>query len=142
MKNLILSIIILLAAIPCIAKNEYVDQIKQLTGEIAAFTVGTQDATFESCAYEESMITFVVNPQSKIGKAIIADPFAENFYENVLARMFGGNPQQGVQIMDFLVGTHTNFCFKIKKAGCNDYSINTVYPGDVKKLILVMQSNK
>lgn len=142
MRNIILSILVLLTSISCFAKNEYEDQLKQLTGEIAAFTVGTKDATFESCTYEDDMIAFVLNPQSKISKTIIADPFAENFYENMLAKMFGGNPQQGVQIMDFLVGTHTNFCFKLKNPGCDNYSVATVYPGDVKKLILAAQSNQ
>ena len=81
------------------------------------------------------MITFVINPASKIGQYRLADPFAENFYETILAKMFGGNPTQGLQIMDFLVGTKTNFCFKIKAAGQPDYMESTVWPGSVKPLL-------
>lgn len=136
MKRLLLTLVATLAlSSPLFAKGEYDAKIQQLTGEIAAFTVGTSDATFESCTYNEGMITFVINPASKIGQYRLADPFAENFYETILAKMFGGNPTQGLQIMDFLVGTKTNFCFKIKPAGQPDYMESTVWPGSVKPLL-------
>ena len=136
MKRLLLTLVATLAlSSPLFAKGEYDAKLQQLTGEIAAFTVGTSDATFESCTYNEGMITFVINPASKIGQYRLADPFAENFYETILAKMFGGNPTQGLQIMDFLVGTKTNFCFKIKPAGQPDYMESTVWPGSVKPLL-------
>ncbi len=136
MKRLLLILVATLAlSSPLFAKGEYDAKLQQLTGEIAAFTVGTSDATFESCTYNEGMITFVINPASKIGQYRLADPFAENFYETILAKMFGGNPTQGLQIMDFLVGTKTNFCFKIKPAGQPDYMESTVWPGSVKPLL-------
>lgn len=136
MKRLLLILVATLAlSSPLFAKGEYDAKLQQLTGEIAAFTVGTSDATFESCTYNEGMITFVINPASKIGQYRLADPFAENFYETILAKMFGGNPTQGLQIMDFLVGTKTNFCFKIKPAGQSDYMESTVWPGSVKPLL-------
>ena len=136
MKRLILTLVATLTlSSPLFAKGEYDAKLQQLTGEIAAFTVGTSDATFESCTYNEGMITFVINPASKIGQYRLADPFAENFYETILAKMFGGNPTQGLQIMDFLVGTKTNFCFKIKPAGQPDYMESTVWPGSVKPLL-------
>lgn len=136
MKRLLLILVATLAlSSPLFAKGEYDAKLQQLTGEIAAFTVGTSDATFESCTYNEGMITFVINPASKIGQYYLADPFAENFYETILAKMFGGNPTQGLQIMDFLVGTKTNFCFKIKPAGQPDYMESTVWPGSVKPLL-------
>lgn len=136
MKRLLLTLVATLTlSSPLFAKGEYDAKLQQLTGEIAAFTVGTSDATFESCTYNEGMITFVINPASKIGQYRLADPFAENFYETILAKMFGGNPTQGLQIMDFLVGTKTNFCFKIKPAGQPDYMESTVWPGSVKPLL-------
>ena len=136
MKRLLLILVATLAlSSPLFAKGEYDAKLQQLTGEIAAYTVGTSDATFESCTYNEGMITFVINPASKIGQYRLADPFAENFYETILAKMFGGNPTQGLQIMDFLVGTKTNFCFKIKAAGQPDYMESTVWPGSVKPLL-------
>lgn len=136
MKRLLLILVATLAlSSPLFAKGEYDAKLQQLTGEIAAYTVGTSDATFESCTYNEGMITFVINPASKIGQYRLADPFAENFYETILAKMFGGNPTQGLQIMDFLVGTKTNFCFKIKPAGQPDYMESTVWPGSVKPLL-------
>ncbi len=136
MKRLLLTLVATLAlSSPLFAKGENDAKLQQLTGEIAAFTVGTSDATFESCTYNEGMITFVINPASKIGQYRLADPFAENFYETILAKMFGGNPTQGLQIMDFLVGTKTNFCFKIKPAGQPDYMESTVWPGSVKPLL-------
>ena len=136
MKSLLLILVATLTlSSPLFAKGEYDAKLQQLTGEIAAFTVGTSDATFESCTYNEGMITFVINPASKIGQYRLADPFAENFYETILAKMFGGNPTQGLQIMDFLVGTKTNFCFKIKPAGQPDYMESTVWPGSVKPLL-------
>ncbi len=136
MKRLLLILVATLTlSSPLFAKGEYDAKLQQLTGEIAAFTVGTSDATFESCTYNEGMITFVINPASKIGQYRLADPFAENFYETILAKMFGGNPTQGLQIMDFLVGTKTNFCFKIKPAGQPDYMESTVWPGSVKPLL-------
>ncbi len=136
MKRLLLTLAVLTAlSTSLFAKGEYDEKLQQLAGEIAAFTVGTPDATFEACTYTDGMITFVINPASKIGQARLADPFAENFYETVLSKMFGGNPAQGVQIMDFLAGTRTNFCFKIKPAGQTDYSEATVWPGDVKPML-------
>lgn len=136
MKKLILSFVVILSlTFTLSAKGEYDQQLRQLTDEIAAYTVGTPDGSFDSCVFEDNMITFTVNPGSNIGKAIIADPFAEDFFENLLAQMFGGNPEQGVRIMDFLVGTRTNFCFKYKLSGNSDYSIKTVWPGEVKTII-------
>lgn len=136
MKRLLLTLATLVVlSTSLFAKSEYDDQLRQLTGEIAAFIVGTSDATFESCTYDEGMITFVINPASKIGKARLADPFADNFYETILAKMFGGNPAQGLQIMDFLVGTKTNFCFKIKPSEQTGYIESTVWPGSIKPML-------
>lgn len=116
-------------------QQDYEPKLRQLAGELAAFTVGTSDATFESCEYKDHMIIFIINSQSKIGQYRLANPFEDNFYETLISKMFSGNPQQGVEIMDFLVGTKTVFCFKIKPHGQNDYSETTVWPGNVKPLL-------
>lgn len=137
MKKLILSLAAALACIltPYAATPDYSDQLNQLAGEFAGFVVGTPDATFESCRYSEGMITFVVNPASNIGKAYIADPFNEAFFPTVLAKMFSGNKEQGIRILDFLKETGTNFRFLIRMPGLTDYSEITVYPPDVKKYL-------
>lgn len=135
-KNILLWLCAIVCSFAASAQQQdYEPQLRQLAGEIAAFTVGTSDATFESCEYDRPMITFVVNPQSKIGQYRLANPFEEQFYETMLSNMFSGNPQQGVQVMDFLIQTRTLFCFKIKPRGQNDYSETTVWPGNVKSLL-------
>lgn len=134
--------IALLSSLSMFAKGEYDDQLNQLAGEFAGFLVGTPDHTFESCTYTDGMITFVINPNSKIGQAKLADPFAENFYDTLLTKIFSGNVAQGIQIMDFLIGTHTNFCFKIKPNGLNDYMESTVWPGSVKPMLQALQNRQ
>lgn len=140
MKQVIIAAICaLVCAVGTFAKEpDYEPQLKQLAGELAAFTVGTSDATFESCEYTDQMITFVINPKSKIGQYRLANPFEEKFCETMISKMFSGNPQQGMQIMDFLVGTRTPFCFKLKAPGTDDYNEETVWPGDVKPLLEAM----
>lgn len=142
MKRIFLTLAAVMAlSLTLFAKGEYDEQLTQLTKEIAAFTVGTPDASFESCEYVDGMITFIINPDSKIGKAYFADPFSENFFETIILKLFSGNPKQGIQIMDFLVGTHTNFCFKIKTPGNIDYSESTVWPGSVNPMLQKLLEN-
>lgn len=134
------AVLILLCALACSAMSwaqqpDYTPQLKQLAGEIASFYVGTSDNTFESCEYDNSMIVFVINPQSKIGQYIQANLIEDKLVETLVAKMFSGNPQKGIQIMDFLMGTRTVFCFKIKAQGMDAYNESTVWPGDVKPLL-------
>ena len=135
MKKLFLTFTLAAICSLCIsAKGEYDPQLQQLTKEIASYVVGTPDETFESCTFEDGMITFVVNPESNVGKAKLADPFAENFYETVVAKMLSGNLSQGYMILDFMQAAGSNFCFKIMVPGAG-YSEATVFPGNVKPIL-------
>ena len=116
-------------------KQDHTPQLKQLAGEMASFLVGTSDQTFESCEYVNSQMTLVINNQSKIGKYRLDNPFEENFYETLVSKIFSGNPQQGIQIMDFLVGTRTVFCFRMEVPGTGSFSEATVWPGNVKPIL-------
>lgn len=117
------------------AKGEYDDQLNQLASEISSYVVGTPDATFESCAYQDGMLCFVVNPESEIGKAKISDYFNEELYPVVLEQMFRGDQRQAISIMDFLSATGTVFCFKIKMPGAESYSESTIHPSTIKERI-------
>ena len=138
-KVLIFTICALVCAFSTFAKDpDYEPQLKQLAGEFAAFLVGTPDATFESCEYQDHAITFVINPKSKIGQYRLANPFEENFYEKMIARMFSGNPQQGIQIIDFLVGTRTRFCIQMKVPRTDSFTEASIWPGTVEPLLEAM----
>lgn len=140
MKKIIVAIISIFVALSASAAQPdeaTKQQLTQLASEISAFTVGTKDKTFSSCTYTDGKITFVINPNSNIGKYRIANPFEENFYETLLAKMFSANPSQGIMVMEFLKATAPQICFIIP-----DNSETTVYVGNVIPLLQKIENDK
>lgn len=137
MKKFILAFVSFLCAFGIFAAplDEGTTQnLNKLASEIAAFTVGTSDKTFDSCTFTDGKITFVINPNSKIGQYRIANPFEEKFYETMLTKMFSGNPKQGIMVMEYLKATAPQICFIIPNR-----SESTVYVGDIIPLLHALQ---
>ena len=137
MKKLLLALLACLALVSPAnaAEPDYSNHLNLLASELEQSIVGTPDGTFTFCKYIDGMITLGVNPESKLGKAYLADPFDDELLPKAVARMFRTDPGKGLQVINFMTQTHTNFCFRIRRAPLEDCMEITLYPPEVKKYL-------
>lgn len=131
----IVSFFLAIGAFAAPLDDETTQNLNKLASEIAAFTVGTSDKTFESCTFTDGKITFVINPNSRIGQYRLANPFEEDFYKNMLVKMFSGNPKQGIMVMEYLKATAPQICFIIPNR-----MESTVYVGEIIPQLQAIQA--
>lgn len=134
-KYLLILILAFIHFNPTFAHDEFDDQLHQLAADIPYYIVGTPDETFEACYYNDGKLCFIINPDSKTGKIRLEDPYNENLYPALLKKIFSGDLQQSLNIMDFMIQTDTLFCLKIKMPGTSSYSEHTILPYIIKHLL-------